>query len=259
MQQLQSQLQQHQQQQQQQPMWPQVMQEPQMLQSVPMLLDNSQQKQPHMPGVSLAAAAAVSAALGAGQQQHAPLMWSQTPPGDPTLPFRAQGVPVGAPGSIMLLQHGVPASYGSAGAAAGGFNLRYGSSANTLQQSPHQPAAFTPAATAAAAAATRQVQLQQPLPQPQGGAVQQQHLQQSVVPAGQQGSSEVVLRRVSSNAESWGSTDTTIYFRVEGLSLSADALADPAVWGRHVLLAHMLLEDFTSPVQQCTDTAVAQG
>jgi hypothetical protein len=166
----------------------------------------------------------------------------------------------------MLLQHGMPAVGGGTGAAAGGFNLRYASSANTLQQPPHQQAVFTPAAAAAAAASARQTPLQQPVPQPQHYDAlqqqqqqQQQHPQQSVMPVGQPGSSEVVLRHVSSDAESWGSTDTTIYFRVEDLSLSADALADPAVRSRHVLLAHMLLEDFTSPVQQCTDTAVAQG
>lgn len=65
-------------------------------------------------------------------------------------------------------------------------------------------------------------------------------------------SSAPVMRRVDPNPASWEDLDTTIYFKIESLSLSADALDDTAL--QHLLLAHMFCEDFTSAAQQCTGT-----
>jgi hypothetical protein len=242
--------QQQQQQQQQQPGWPQVMQQgPQLLSAMPMLLGNTQQQQalqPHMPTVSASAAAAVSAAFGSSQQQQVPFLWNAAPPGDPTSPFKGQG----SSGSIMLSKHGMqtaaaaaatsePFASGSTEIGGLGFNLRYGAANNPLQQSLDQQQLQS---LMQSAAYGRPPAVVQP------ALIQQQ--QQQV---------NAVLTRVGTNAEAWGSCDTTIYLRVEGLSLSDDARADAAVRGRHVLLAHMLLEDFTSPEQQCTETALADG
>ena len=151
---------------------------------------------------------------------------------------------------MLWQQHYAPnANVTPAAGPGGGFNLRYGVPSSVPQppREQHQPAALT------VAAAVQQlhhsaVQVPQVL----------QHLQQQQVPAGLLGD-QAVLRRVGVAAEGWCECDSSIYFRVEGLSLSADALADPAVCGKHVLLAHMLLEDFTSPVQQCTETALADA
>jgi hypothetical protein len=260
--QVQLQLQQHQQyntqqqqQQQQQIGWPQVVQGPQLLASVPMLLSSpqqGQQLQPHMPGINPAAAAAVAAALG-GQQQQVPLMWNHAPPGDPTSPFKGQDMS----GRILMLQQGSPLAAAAAGSSAAGFNMRYGAATNLMQhfagQQQLQASPMPPAAAYGLAPAQQQPQSWQHQQQ------QQQMVQLSQQQPQQQQDVGGVLRRVSTSADSWVNCDTTIYFRVEGLTLSGDGLADPAVRGRHVLLAHMLLEDFTSPVQQCTETAVADG
>jgi hypothetical protein len=267
LQQLQLQLQMHQQQHQQQVGWPEVMQAPQLLPSVPMLLCNPQQQQqamqPHMPGVSPAAAAAVAAALGPAGQ-HVPLLTNATPPGDPTSPFRGQGCGYAGNNnsSSMFLQHGPPAVQAAQYSGGGCFNMRYGAASPVQQpleqqqyqqQWQQQQSHLQPAAASQA----RQPALQQPavLGQPPPLLQQQQPQQQQHQSVG----GAEVLRRVGTNAETWADVDTSIYFRVEGLSLSDDALGDPAVRGRHVLLAHMLLEDFTSPVQQCTETALADG
>jgi len=280
LQQLQLQLLQHQQQQQpqQQPMWPQAMQGPQLLPAVPMVLNSPQQQQPCMPGISPAAAAAVTAALGSSQQQQQTLLLNNTaPPGDPTSPFRPAAIGAGNQhsGLVQQPQQQWLCTPTKAAAAAGsiggcGFNLRYGTPTGNIQQqsSPHHSVLLSPPA---ATGPGRQPALQQPFllqHQPQQSLVQyaqqpQQQPQQQ--PGGCDESSQgagqpaEVLERVCVSAEGWVQPDTTIYLRVEGLSLSGDALADPAVVGRHVLLAHMLLEDFTSPVQQCTETALADG
>lgn len=259
--QVQRQLQQHQQystqqlQQQQQIGWPQIVQGPQLLASVPMLLSSpqqGQQLQPHMPGVNPAAAAAVAAVLGSNQQQQMPLMWNHAPPGDPTSPFKGQDMS----GRILMLQQGSPLAAAAAGSSAAGFNMRYGSATNLMQhyagQQQLQASPNPPAAAYGLGPAQQQPQSWQQQQQQQIVQLPQQQPQQQQDVGG-------VLRRVSTSADSWVHCDTTIYFRVEGLTLSGDGLADPAVRGRHVLLAHMLLEDFTSPVQQCTETAVADG
>jgi hypothetical protein len=61
------------------------------------------------------------------------------------------------------------------------------------------------------------------------------------------------MRQVSPASETWGSLDSTIYFKLEALQLTDDALQDPGL--QHVLLAHMFCEDFTSAADQCTPTA----
>lgn len=59
-----------------------------------------------------------------------------------------------------------------------------------------------------------------------------------------------VMQRVRPEPQHWLHPDTAIYFRVDGLSLSGDAMKDPAV--SHVMLAHMFMEDYTEAAQQCT-------
>jgi hypothetical protein len=256
LQQLQLQLQLHQQQtQQQQSVWSQLMQGvaqgPQLLSAVPMLLSNTQQQQalqPHMPTVNASAAAAVSAAFGSSQQQAPSLLCNAAPLGDPTSPFKGQG----RNGGIMSLQHGtqtaaaaaVPFAAGSIGIGGSGFNHRYGAATNPLQQSLEQQQQQLLQSLIQSAAQGRRSAVVQP------ALISQQQQQQQ---------GNAVLRRVDTNEETWSSCDTTIYLRVEGLGLSDDALSDAAVRGHHVLLAHMLLEDFTRPEQQCTETALADG
>jgi hypothetical protein len=60
----------------------------------------------------------------------------------------------------------------------------------------------------------------------------------------------VVLQQVPSAAEAWGDYDSKIYFRVDGLHLSGDVLADEGV--QCMLVAHSFMEDWTEVGQQCT-------
>eukprot|EP00878_Enallax_costatus_P040040 GHUV01046014.1.p1 GENE.GHUV01046014.1~~GHUV01046014.1.p1 ORF type:complete len:360 (+),score=128.73 GHUV01046014.1:301-1380(+) len=70
----------------------------------------------------------------------------------------------------------------------------------------------------------------------------------------QQDSQQPIMQRVDPDPSSWRNLDTTVYFKVDSLSLSTDALRDPAL--QHLLLAHMFCEDFTSAAQQCTGTVL---
>lgn len=76
--------------------------------------------------------------------------------------------------------------------------------------------------------------------------------QPGLTSTGQHSLPPAIMRRVDPNPATWDALDTTVYFKVESLSLSADALADTAL--QHLLLAHMFCEDFTSAAQQCTMT-----
>jgi hypothetical protein len=232
--------------------WPQLLAQQQLQQqllpSVPMLTATHLQQQQltsgHAPSMSPVAAAAVAAAFARGQQQQQPLMLAAPPPGNPLAAFsKAPG------GTLMLLQPhpGQPdMACGGAASTTGVLgqppNLRYGGVQSLLQQS--LEGLPLSAAQSPLLPATRQQQ------------VPPQQLDQGSSSSSQ---AQAVLMRVLPNPEAWGSLDTTIFFRVECLALSEDALADPAIAGRHVLLAHMLLEDFTSPVQQCTETALVTG
>jgi hypothetical protein len=270
---------QQQQQQQQQQGWAQLFgqqqqqqqqQAPTMLPSVPMLLVSPQrpgEQQPtagHAPSVHAGAAAAVAAAVArTRQQQQHPLLLAAPPPGDPTSPFKRAGE-CGSGSAVHMLARPAAASPPT---EHGRQQQLWGPSAVPPPAGGGGPAPLTDAvlqlvAAASAAACAALASPQQRLGTQGGAAVlppQQQHPQQQHPQQQQQLATPVppVLRRVLPNPDAWGAFDTTIYLRLECLSLSEDALADPAVGGRHVLLAHMLLEDFTSPVQQCTDTALA--
>ena len=64
------------------------------------------------------------------------------------------------------------------------------------------------------------------------------------------GDVDMVMQQVPFSAEAWGNYDSTIYFRIDGLHLSGEVLADEQV--QCVLVAHSFMEDWTEVAQQCT-------
>lgn len=174
------------------------------------------------PRTSEAAAAAVFAALQSKQQQEVPLLQS-TQITSPAAVFSSLHKP---PSGVLLL----------AGQRLGPKSMRtlahrYHSSAThqlqetetRISESVLQPGSVLPAA------ATGQSRLQA----------------NSQLP---------VLQRVDPNPSTWKNLDTAVYFKVDCLTLSPDALSDPAL--QHLLLAHMFCEDYTSADQQCTGTVM---
>jgi hypothetical protein len=61
-----------------------------------------------------------------------------------------------------------------------------------------------------------------------------------------------VMWQAPAAVETWGNLESTVYFKLEALQLTDDALNDPGL--QHILLAHMFCEDFTSAADQCTST-----
>lgn len=185
-------------------------------------------------GVSADAAAAVAAALcGSQQQQPPPLLLKGRPPDNPLQAFSAAA---GRLSGSLQQQREQPQQLCSSPAAAAAVAAadaaahRYGGGGRLGGADSTVPAGATYVG---------------------GGSSWQQALAGGPAVAA---APLPVMRHISPASDAWdsGCADTSVIFRVDGLVLSPDALADPAL--QHCLLAHSFLEDFTSPAQQCTAT-----
>jgi hypothetical protein len=182
-----------------------------------------------MPSISAGAVAAVTAALDQQRQPQLPLLQAVST----TRSRAAAAVERNAealPG-VLLLQRPQLVSHSSAA------SYRYSSVSPAEQLVQHQqvtPAAFKPALLLNTADAAV------------GKA--------ATVTSGPSGTQ--VMWQAPAAVEAWSNLDSTIYFKLEALQLTNDALHDPGL--QHVLLAHMFCEEFTSAADQCTPT-VAKG
>jgi hypothetical protein len=210
---------------------------------------------PCMPGMSSGAVAAISGALDRRQQQQIPLLHlaGRTNGSSAAAIVESSIRPAEPSGGVMLLQR--PQLSSTMGAACNRYNSV--SPSEHLQQdarTPCQPAMLQPVLLSVADAAHGRVG-SSPAPglETCDPAITVASEGAAAAAAGSSHwDSAPVMRQVSPASETWGSLDTTIYFKLEALQLTDDALQDPGL--QHVLLAHMFCEDFTSAADQCTPT-----
>jgi hypothetical protein len=196
-------------------------------------------------GVDTAAAAAVAAALNRQQKPRQPmLLHSQGVMGDPAAAMTAAIEQSQQRSGIMLLRPDQQFMHLHPSAAA---SHRYAHSNGLEQSIDGLPVPATSSAAAVAPAAA----LSTPAAVP-GWLNNNNNNNNNSNSSSSNSDGLAVMRQVSPAVETWGSLDTTIYLKVEGLTASDDALRDPSL--QHVMVAHMFCEDFTSAAQQCTAT-----
>jgi hypothetical protein len=207
---------------------------------------------PNMPGISSGAVAAIHGALDWGQQQQVPLLHSAgRNDGSSAAAIVESSIRPAVPGKgMMLLQRPQLSSHMVAACN------RYSSASPSehLQQdgrAPCQPGMLQP--LSAANAAHGRVGSSSAHGSDTYDAVTTVAAESTATAIGSINWDHApVMRQVPPATELWGSLDSTIYFKLEALQLTDDALQDPGL--QHVLLTHMFCEDFTSAADQCTLT-----
>lgn len=194
-----------------------------------------------MPGVSFGAAAAVAAALNRQQQLELPLLQAVGTTSSRAAAAVESSIKQAEPcAGVFLMQRPQLPSQMLAG------SHRY-SSVSPAEQlppdapTPQMPAMLQPVLLGAADAMPGTTA-------PASGALQAVH----IAAGADERYSTPVMWKAPAAVETWTNLDSTIYFKLEALQLTADALNDPGL--QHILLAHMFCEDYTSAADQCTST-----